>query len=345
MTEIEANAINATRGVLALWPLVPIIGLIISLVTGNAVWVIATGVLFLLASPWAWPRLRLQWMWRTPRLQVASTPFHLGEEVAFTYVRASRKPLDVGAAILRCTITCTENVQWETGSGKNRQTHSDSQTVYKADHTALVAATMEGLEARGTFTIPIEAGGPSLRLSDNQIVWEIEAWLEGERLPTCKESFDIEVAPIVATAARPRPQDDVVGPSAFDNAPTANPFIHIDDDIVELGDSLQGHATYRPDPDETAEVRGLRLTLDWRTSGRGDTDGGEIQTVSLPTNAAGRVDTRWHIPMPTNVPVSYQGNLIRIEYTLHARLDRRLARDETDAIDIVVTPQHGRHLG
>lgn len=121
-----------------------------------------------------------------------------------------------------------------------------------------------------------------------------------------------------------------------------NPYIHIDDAIAEVGGAFTGHVTYEPEPGGAERVRGLVLQLTWRTDGRGDPDGAELEEVRIPASADGRIDGAWSVPIPATGPISYHGRLMAIGWTLTAKLDIRRRVDPDWSVDVVVVPGNGR---
>ena len=99
--------------------------------------------------------------------------------------------------------------------------------------------------------------------------------------------------------------------------------LDLDDEVVERSGRLRGMV--RVNVGEPLEIAGLDLTFGWRTVGRGDTDARTVRTTRLlegSTLATGWTERSFEEDVP-HAPLSYQGTLLKIEWVLTARLDRR----------------------
>lgn len=106
---------------------------------------------------------------------------------------------------------------------------------------------------------------------------------------------------------------------------------------VEVGATLKGQVTWTPDGD--AKPRGLRVTLGWRTEGKGNKKEGTCDETERTDIAPGSTVTlpfEFHVPI--DGPVSYDGKLMRIIWEVMARVDLPFTRDEMEKREIRVVP-------
>ena len=106
---------------------------------------------------------------------------------------------------------------------------------------------------------------------------------------------------------------------------------------VEVGAGVKGQVTWSPDGD--AKPRGLRVTLGWRTEGKGNRKEGTCDEAERTDIAPGSTVTlpfEFHVPIEG--PVSYDGKLMRIIWEIVAQVDLPFARDEIEKREIRVVP-------
>ncbi|MFK7959497.1 MAG: hypothetical protein AB8G96_03155 [Phycisphaerales bacterium] len=96
--------------------------------------------------------------------------------------------------------------------------------------------------------------------------------------------------------------------------------------VVAAGDRLSG--TVFMQMQNSVKVRAIRLVAEWRTRGRGDTDKDVAHDVVLVDGPAvtGEHVVPFDVPLPV-APLTYHGNLIKVEWQLRVRFDRPFARD------------------
>lgn len=82
--------------------------------------------------------------------------------------------------------------------------------------------------------------------------------------------------------------------------------IQLNDSILNLGDTIAGSCQWLPSPD--GEKKTARLAIGWRTEGRGDVDRQTIYEAELQP----QIPTRFSCRIPTDMPLSYDGELLRI---------------------------------
>ena len=209
---IEANALSTTRAVLVAWPLVLIVGLVVTLLAGSIVPVAIAALLFAGLGWFAWPRVKTEWLWGRPHLRLDAPVFRLGEDVHFAFEQSSRRPIDVASASLTTKLICEEHIEWTTGTGDNRKTHSRDAVVVSTSNRHDVVPTPTGLESVGTINVPTEAGAPTLHFDDHRIAWRLETKLAGNRLPSGTETFEVTVVPELAAPIQDTPVQDTVEP-------------------------------------------------------------------------------------------------------------------------------------
>lgn len=213
--EIKANAVNATRGLLVVWLFIPVVGIFAAWAAASLIPLAISPVLFGALGLIAWPRLQMQWLWGRPSLKLAATTVGLGERVEFVYERTSRRALDVSSAKLMTELICQERVEWESGHGDNRSTESEEQIVARVLATHTVEPMPTGLRVVSSFDVPANAGAPTIRFDHHRISWQLQAKLDGERLPPGSETFELIVAPSYVTT--PAPIDTILDQAIQDS--------------------------------------------------------------------------------------------------------------------------------
>lgn len=120
--------------------------------------------------------------------------------------------------------------------------------------------------------------------------------------------------------------------------------LELDSEMCEVGGQLTGRLIRHADADgavEESRARSIRLGLHMHTAGRGDTDRSEVVSLIFDLEAHGGLHADFVLLVPANVPVSYDGSLMRIMYDVQARVDLKLARDEKFSRPVVVVPEGG----
>lgn len=113
--------------------------------------------------------------------------------------------------------------------------------------------------------------------------------------------------------------------------------IQIPSEQVEVGSALKGQVTWTPEKE--SKPRGLRVTLGWRTEGRGNTKEGTCDETERTDIAPGSTVTlpfEFHVPI--DEPVSYDGKLMKIIWEITVQVDLPFARDEIEKREIRVVP-------
>lgn len=122
--------------------------------------------------------------------------------------------------------------------------------------------------------------------------------------------------------------------------------IELQHDIAEVGGRFVGHLQRSPadgasNDREIGRVRGVRVSLKMTTEGRGDTDSMEVAEVAAAVDEYGMASQQFELEVPLDVPVSYDGRLIRVRWQIEARTDRKLAVDAIAASEVLVVPRGG----
>lgn len=129
----------------------------------------------------------------------------------------------------------------------------------------------------------------------------------------------------------------------------AIPRLELDDWFVELGGRLQGRVTLPGaegvDP-TTERIREVRVSLRYETEGRGDRDRWTGPAQAFAVNVDGSLHAQYSLDIPTNAPISYDGSLFRVRWSVEARTDLRLRIDPKTTLEFVVIPigGHGYYL-
>jgi sporulation-control protein spo0M len=114
--------------------------------------------------------------------------------------------------------------------------------------------------------------------------------------------------------------------------------------VVECGGRFTGRVTRDPDADGVttdSRARSVRLTLRYRTEGRGDNESKKITVVNFDVETHGGLSVPFSLPVPMGSPISYDGSLMRVIYEVEARVDIKLARDPKIKRLVLVVPEGG----
>lgn len=120
--------------------------------------------------------------------------------------------------------------------------------------------------------------------------------------------------------------------------------IELDEYVVEVGEQITGRITRWPDADgitAKSKVRKIGLSLRYKTSGRGTTDISAVSTQHFECDSHGGANGTISLIVPSTGPVSYDGKLIRVQWSVEARVDIKMARDQKEHIDVLVVPRNG----
>lgn len=113
---------------------------------------------------------------------------------------------------------------------------------------------------------------------------------------------------------------------------TPEPFV--------VGQEVHGVVTW--DPRDVSRARAFVITVGWRTEGRGDVDRGTLATFHQPfTHGQPTTVTKFpfRFVLPPGGPVTYHGRLLRVIWSVNARVDVGWAIDPRTGRDFVVSPR------
>lgn len=115
--------------------------------------------------------------------------------------------------------------------------------------------------------------------------------------------------------------------------------------VAEVGGRLTGglaRAATRSKPGgPVGRVDDVVVSLGWETEGRGDTDRGQVAAMTVPVGPLGAAAATFSLRVPDDAPVSYDGSLIRIVYTVRAQTRVKLSRDLWEEVGVLVIPKGG----
>ncbi len=110
---------------------------------------------------------------------------------------------------------------------------------------------------------------------------------------------------------------------------------------AEVGGQFVGQLTYSANPDKADTVRGLRVVLRYFTEGRGDTNSNDVWVIPVDVDSFGNATERFHIPVPPDGPISYDGRLIRLRWEVRATVDLARRRDYHSTVPVMILPVNG----
>lgn len=116
--------------------------------------------------------------------------------------------------------------------------------------------------------------------------------------------------------------------------------------FAEIGTAF--HVSVARSPDDgvlnekmMGKVRALRISLEMKTEGRGDTDTRNVASAEIPVDRFGAARGDIVLAVPIDLPISYDGRLLRVVYEVTIRTDTQLGLDPKVEIPVVVVPQNG----
>lgn len=104
--------------------------------------------------------------------------------------------------------------------------------------------------------------------------------------------------------------------------------IELESQNVVLGQTLRGEVSWTSDKNTTP--RKVSLVFGWHTEGRGSTAQDDVLTCEYdcgPVSERQTVEIPFEVTIPDDVPVSFDGELIRLIWTLNVRVDLPWAFD------------------
>ncbi|MCB0997217.1 MAG: hypothetical protein KDB21_19115 [Acidimicrobiales bacterium] len=118
-----------------------------------------------------------------------------------------------------------------------------------------------------------------------------------------------------------------------------NIWLTLDSPVAEVGETVSGWAQWEG---LEKDARGVEVSLQYRTEGRGDTDRGTFSTTRQP--AAGSGSVRFDLAVPAEGPITFDGRLIRVIWEVNVKLDVPWATDIVQTETITIFPRGGRTL-
>lgn len=114
--------------------------------------------------------------------------------------------------------------------------------------------------------------------------------------------------------------------------------ISLDEEVVRLGETLRGRVDWSG---QTREPKGVAVVLRWYTEGRGNQDRSEVAKAhqELEGPSAGLSSLAFSFDIPTDVPVNYDGMMIRLRWEVHVELDLPWGRNEEAGAEVWVLPR------
>ena len=183
---------------------------LVALATGSPVALVFPLVLVMAVVALIAPVVTRAQQWHPPELALPDEPVQLGAELTPVYRLRSRRPRDLPPAAVEARLRCVEQVTYRVGT----DTRTASSEVALVVTTAEGRPTPAGFEARLRLEVPLTAGGPTLRLANNKILWTLTVQVSDPTgtLPADTLHFPIEVAPVVDAGLRVRAGHDRNGP-------------------------------------------------------------------------------------------------------------------------------------
>lgn len=89
------------------------------------------------------------------------------------------------------------------------------------------------------------------------------------------------------------------------------------------------------------KVRAVRVSLNYTTEGRGDTDRREVDTVEIAVDEFGMARGEIALTIPPKGPISYDGQLIVVRWYIEARTDIAMQLDQRSSAEVLVVPKGG----
>ncbi len=122
--------------------------------------------------------------------------------------------------------------------------------------------------------------------------------------------------------------------------------VHLASVAAEVGDAFRLSISRAPEDGKQntpgfGRVRAIRVHLEYETDGRGDTDSLAFPAQRVPIDKFGMGSADLEIPIPSNAPISYTGQLMSIRYWLQVTTDIEKSLDRRREIPVLVVPKNG----
>lgn len=143
---------------------------VLALASGSIVLAIILLLVAGVAGLFGWLGLREHLRWEPTELHFDEWPLALGSTNTARVRRRSKRPLADATVPLKILLTCAEEARYTVGT----DTHTATAEV--VNHSSTAEATLDDgvLTASFDVTIPVDAGGPTLDLSNNKVRWYVE---------------------------------------------------------------------------------------------------------------------------------------------------------------------------
>lgn len=117
--------------------------------------------------------------------------------------------------------------------------------------------------------------------------------------------------------------------------------IRFENETVELGNEIVGQVSVSPNRKQLPKE--IEIAAKWRTEGRGERDRGTVGTLSPELENLTWL-TRQQFPfrftIPDNVPISYDGDLIRFLWEVEVKLKFGWLKSQTEMAAFRVLPKN-----
>lgn len=115
--------------------------------------------------------------------------------------------------------------------------------------------------------------------------------------------------------------------------------IQISQTQIEIGEQVKAQVSWQVDG---RQPDGVTIEVGWRTEGRGTVNEGVVGKHAVEISDDDSFAAPWkgiETTIPLDAPVSYDGDLIRILWAVHVRLDIPWAKDEKAEEQFRVLPR------
>lgn len=123
-----------------------------------------------------------------------------------------------------------------------------------------------------------------------------------------------------------------------------DPIIELPDHRIELGSTLQGRVRWTSDREGKLEA--MTVTATWHTEGRGEKNEFTAATFEIRGKAQLQAGLdfvhAFSLKMPATAPLTYDGKLIRVKWTVNVQLHLPWATDRYGECRLLVVPKGAR---
>lgn len=116
-------------------------------------------------------------------------------------------------------------------------------------------------------------------------------------------------------------------------------LIQFDSGTVAAGSFLSGDVTWRPDEDDDPAPREIVVSAEWDIEGSGYPTSGRARSTRFTPAGDGReFKFPFRLLIPYDGPISFEGELMKVVWTLNVRADKR-GLDERTEVEFRVEPR------